>query len=405
MSIASKDIQSGKRDLREKVRVLEQVAIFQAAHEDILIQLAQSLEDVFVAKDESVFHKGDRLKAMYIIVEGRVNVHDGDHIFTSFEKNDFFGEYSLIDSSVRSATVTAIEDTALLKLNQDAFHAIMDKNAEVARAVLKSLIKRLRNSNILEEQLTQYSLKIKRQRDELEEQSQRLKELNATKDKFFTIIAHDLKNPFNTVIGLSELLMLRYEQYDEEKIKDFIGQINNFSNNAYSLLENLLQWAKSQTGRININPQKIDLLDIVQENLALLKGKADEKSIMLNSEIEKGCVVYADLNMLRTILRNLMSNALKFTHSGGYIRVDAAKRGEFYEIHVEDNGVGIPEENQEKLFKIDSNVSTKGTADEAGTGLGLILVKEFVEKNGGSIHVSSEPGKGSRFFFTLPAVS
>ncbi len=405
MSIASKDIQSGKRDLREKVRVLQQVAIFQAAHEDILIQLAKSLEDVFVAKNESVFHKGDRLKAMYIIVEGRVNVHDGDHIFTSFEKNDFFGEYSLIDSSVRSATVTAIEDSSLLKLNQDAFHAIMDENAEVAKAVLKSLIKRLRNSNILEEQLTQYSLKIKRQRDELEEQSRRLKELNATKDKFFTIIAHDLKNPFNTVIGLSELLMLRYDQYDEEKIKDFIGQINNFSNNAYSLLENLLQWAKSQTGRININPQKIDLLDIVQENLALLKGKADEKSIMLNSYIEKGCVVYADLNMLRTILRNLMSNALKFTHSGGYIKVDAAKRGDFYEVSVEDNGIGISKENQEKLFKIDSNVSTKGTADEAGTGLGLILVKEFVEKNGGAIQVYSEPGKGSRFFFTLPVVS
>ncbi|PLX11133.1 MAG: hypothetical protein C0597_15590, partial [Marinilabiliales bacterium] len=346
--------------------------------------------------------KGDKLNAMYIIVEGKVKVHDGDHIFTEFNNKEFFGEYSLIDSSVRSATVTAMEDTKLLRLDQADFHKIIEDHVDVSKAVLKALIKRLRNNNILEERLTQNSIKIKRQRDELDEQKKELEELNATKDKFFTIIAHDLKNPFNTVIGLTELLMDRYSSYDEEKIREFIRQIHKFSNNAYNLLENLLQWAKSQTGRLEVNPEKIDIFELAIENKSFFEEHAAKKGVTLNVDVPIRTYALVDKNMITTVLRNLISNAIKYTKSGDQIIVESSLTEKLIEISIKDTGVGIPQKNLKEIFKIDSSISTQGTADEQGTGLGLIISREFVEKNGGTIYVESEEEKGTKFTFTVP---
>ena len=261
MALRKKDSKNNI-EINDRIEILRKVIIFSESDNKILKQLANSLDDVYVKLNEVVFRKGDHLNAMYIIKEGSVIVHDGDHIFTQFGKNDFFGEYSLIDSSARSATVTANKETQLLRLNQQDFNKIIETNHDVAKAILKALIKRLRNNNILEERLTQHSIKIEKQKQELEE-------LNATKDKFFTIIAHDLKNPFNTVIGLSELLMERYDTYDQAKIKEFIYQINKFTINAYELLEELLQWAKSQTGRLEVKKEVIDLYEIINSNIEL----------------------------------------------------------------------------------------------------------------------------------------
>ncbi|MFO7827286.1 MAG: ATP-binding protein [Bacteroidales bacterium] len=387
----------------QNVEILKNVSIFSETKIDIIKRIASSLVEVSVDKDQPVFLKGDQLNAMYIIVSGSVKVHDGQYVFTTFGTNDFFGEYSLIDSSVRSATVTAIENTYLLRLDQKVFNKIMDENIEVARGVLKALIRRLRNSNVLEENLTQKSWEIEKQKDAIEKNKKELEELNATKDKFFTIIAHDLKNPFNTVIGLSELLMERYDTYNEEKIKSFIEQIHKFSKNAYLLLENLLQWAKSQTGRISINIEKVDIFELATENLNLFKGKAENKGIKLTSNVDIGMYASIDKNMINTVIRNLISNAIKFTPKGGQVGIKAVKNDEFIFITVFDTGIGIPKENLNKIFRIDSNLSTQGTDDESGTGLGLIISREFIEKNGGKISVSSEEGKGSEFTFKIPA--
>lgn len=393
---------SANKKVKERIEILRDVIIFSESSEKILERLASSLIDVFIEKNEAVFHKGDQLKAMYIIVDGLVKVHDSDHVFAQIGKKDFFGEYSLIDSSVRSATVTAIENTHLLRLDQEDFHRIIENNVEVSKAFLKALIKRLRNNNVLEEKLTQNNLKIEHQRDELDKQKRELEELNATKDKFFTIIAHDLKNPFNTVIGLSELLIERYDLYDSSKIKEFIAQIYKYSNNAYHLLEDLLQWAKSQTGRMEVYMEKLDVFELAIENLNLFQENANKKGINLVSNVKMQTYIFADRNMITTVLRNLISNSIKFTNRGDFITLEAIKLNENVEISVTDTGIGIPEKNLKKIFNIDANISTQGTEDEPGTGLGLIISREFVEKNGGTIYVKSQEGKGTQFSFKIP---
>jgi len=396
-------VSSDNHQYEERIQVLKAVNIFRDSTDEILNELARSMEEVYIGKGEVVFHKGDLLHAMYIIMEGRVKVHDEEHIFTQFGSNQYFGEYSLIDSSVRSASVTTLEDTRLLRLDKTIFDHIVSENVEIAKAILKTLIKRLRSTNIIEEQLTQKSYELKQEKEEIEKKRKELEELNATKDKFFSIIAHDLKNPFNTVIGLSELLLYRYDSYDEEKIKEFIGQINKFSSNAYNLLDNLLQWARSQTGRIKVNKSQINLCKLVDENFHLLQDKADEKSLELINKVDGSLISWADKNMINTVIRNLISNALKFTGENGYIKVTSEDSGEnMVKISVIDNGIGMDQEEIPKLFKITTNFSKEGTNSETGTGLGLILSHEFIEKNDGQIWVESEKGKGSAFNFTLP---
>ncbi len=236
----------------------------------------------------------------------------------------------------------------------------------------------------------------------VEQRTQELKELNATKDKFFSIIAHDLKNPFNTLMGFTELLLENLSDYDQEKLKEFIGILHDTSKHSYALLENLLEWSRSQTGRLEITPEKIKLCSIFNENIDLLSNNASKKHIQLINSIDPDTEAFADSNMINTVIRNLISNAIKYTKANGTITGSSKLTGNMIEISVTDNGIGIAPENIEKLFKIDVNYSTKGTAEETGTGLGLILCREFVNKNGGKIWVKSEYGKGSSFQFTLP---
>jgi signal transduction histidine kinase len=232
-----------------------------------------------------------------------------------------------------------------------------------------------------------------------------LTELNATKDRFFSIIAHDLKNPMNTFLGFSELLSDSYGELKEAQIREFIEIIHKSAKHLFSLLENLLQWSRSQTGRMVLKPQRVDVMNAVAEDLPLLAATAEKKCIQFTAEIERGTVVYADPRMVATVIRNLLSNAIKYTKSGGEVRMVSRETGEFVEISVIDSGIGISSSDQKKLFRIDVHHTTAGTADERGTGLGLILCKDFVEKSGGTIWVESEEGKGSTFAFTLPKAS
>ena len=229
-----------------------------------------------------------------------------------------------------------------------------------------------------------------------------LKEINATKDKLFSIIAHDLKSPFNSILGFSELLSQNLHSYGIEKTEKFVEQINSTAKSTLTLLENLLNWAKTQTGQIDFQPENLRLESIIQEIVVVLNSSAKIKNITLNYFQTDDFVTYADRNMLQTILRNLISNAIKFTNSGGKVDIYAISDKNQIEITISDNGVGISEETRSKLFKINGSISTKGTANEKGSGLGLILCKEFVEKQGGKIWVESELGKGSEFKFTLP---
>ncbi len=236
----------------------------------------------------------------------------------------------------------------------------------------------------------------------LRKMRQELQALNETKDKFFSIIAHDLKGPFHGLIGATDFLIEAYDDLDTNDIKKFLLDINRSSRQAFNLLENLLNWSRSQTGDIIWKPEKIDISHIVFDNIDLIEARAREKGVRIINEIGAGTFVYADLNMTDLVLRNLITNALKYTDSGGEIRISAADAGDFQEISVSDTGTGISPENLSRLFRIDAAFSLPGTAREGGTGLGLLLCREFVEKNSGRICVESNPGRGSIFSFTLP---
>ena len=244
---------------------------------------------------------------------------------------------------------------------------------------------------------------LKKNEVQLKKYAGELKELNQTKDRFFSIVAHDLKSPFLGLLGYSKLLLTDFNILgDNEKIK-FITNIEKLSNNAYKLLENLLDWSRMQTGKMAFVSDKLNLFIELHSTLSLLKATAQSKNITINSEIDSAIYVEADKNMLATIVRNLVSNAIKFTNPGGIITISAVPSGRYIEIAVSDTGVGIKQENLENLFKIEKNLSTKGTANEEGTGLGLLLCKEMIEKHEGRIWVESIEGSGSTFHFTLPS--
>jgi len=236
----------------------------------------------------------------------------------------------------------------------------------------------------------------------LKEREASLRELNATKDKFFSIIAHDLKSPFNGIIGFSNVLVQQIQEKDYAAIEEYAGIIENSSQQAMDLLMNLLEWSQSQTGKMVFNPENINIVDLINKSTELLNVSAQQKFIVIYKEVPESYFISADKAMVSTILRNLISNAIKFTNVGGEIVISTVQMPNELMVSVSDNGVGIDKESISKLFRIDKSQSTLGTENEKGTGLGLLLCKEFVERHGGKIWVESEPGRGSKFFFSIP---
>lgn len=239
----------------------------------------------------------------------------------------------------------------------------------------------------------------------LELQNTELQTLNATKDKFFGIIAHDLKNPFNTILGFLDLLTTSVTKNTPEQTLEQVELMQTSALNAYKLLENLLEWARTQTGAIEFKPQQWSLKNMIAETLAICGQQAKEKNISITDDIPGQLLVYADRNMLSTILRNLITNAIKFTHKDGSISVSCICNDSTTTISVADNGIGMDENTRIKLFRINEKISILGTEQERGTGIGLLLCKEFVEKHGGRIWIESEVNKGSNFKFTIPSKS
>lgn len=243
---------------------------------------------------------------------------------------------------------------------------------------------------------------IKEFEQKLKEQEEKLRELNSTKDKFFSIIAHDLKNPFSVLQSGAELLSIYLERNNISMAKSKSRVISDATKQVYTLLENLLEWARSQTNAILFDPVSFNLKKFVAECLSDIETLAKNKSITISNEIPPELKLYADKKLLSVIFRNLLTNAVKFTHKGGLVLVKARSEEDKSEITVLDTGIGIAREDQDQLFRIDAHYSRPGTANETGTSLGLILCKEFIEKHGGRIWVESELNKGSEFKFTIP---
>ena len=244
--------------------------------------------------------------------------------------------------------------------------------------------------------------KLKAANEEIQDKNKELEEVNATKDKFFSIISHDLKGPLNSLTSFSGLLMNHTDSLSKEEIQMLAKDLDKSLKNLFALLENLLQWSRSQTGNIEFKKEPFNLTEVLKKNKDLLTKQAGNKQIEIELKQEDPIEVKAHEQSIDTVVRNLVSNAIKFTNEGGKIKMGVSEDDTYYYVKVADNGVGMSPKIVDQIFKIDSKHSTQGTAKEKGTGLGLILCKEFVEKNGGTIGVKSKEDKGSMFYFSIP---
>jgi len=233
------------------------------------------------------------------------------------------------------------------------------------------------------------------------EYNKELEKQIATKNRFFSILSHDLRNPFTVLLGFTEYLMENHDQIKDGERKKIIGMVHETADETYRLLENLLSWSRTQTNTISFNPVEFDIREVLDESNELISKQAELKQITIIKNYSSA-IVRADIDMVKTVVRNLLSNAVKFTHHSGTVRIKSIKEDNFIEISIIDTGVGITSEKLESLFQLNINPSTKGTADETGTGLGLILSAEFIKINKGELHIESEINKGSTFSFTLP---
>jgi signal transduction histidine kinase len=234
------------------------------------------------------------------------------------------------------------------------------------------------------------------------DRSKKLTEVIETNAKFLSIIAHDLRSPFSSIISVLELLKDSYYDHNLEDVKKYIRMATNSANGTLSLLENLLAWTLAENKMTSFNPVKLNVKNLIDEEFENFISAATHKLISLNHSISENLHVSADIDMFKTVLRNLISNAIKYSFIGGEVTINATELKQFVEISVEDTGIGITQKDRKELFRRNEIHTTRGTNNESGTGLGLILCKEFVEKHGGTIRIESEPGKGSRILFTLP---
>lgn len=250
--------------------------------------------------------------------------------------------------------------------------------------------------------LFEHQEKVESLNKKLKESEKNLININKTKDKFFSIISHDLRSPFASIVSFSRILKRDIDMLSKEDLHELVEDLDTSVIKINNLLDNLLQWSRTQTGKISFNPEKFSLKEIITENFNLFASSAREKEIELVDKTEGEVIVYGDINMTDTVLRNLISNALKYSHPGGKVAVSAMEKNGFTEVSVTDTGVGISEQDQKKLFRSDVLHSTYGTKDEKGSGLGLLLCREFISRQGGTLSLKSEVGKGSVFSFTIP---
>ncbi|MCF8242010.1 MAG: PAS domain-containing sensor histidine kinase [Melioribacteraceae bacterium] len=318
----------------------------------------------------------DELASINIASEGYAEEGTRERFRTLLEKN---GELNGFESAWKRKNGTTVYLRESAKLVQDQSGSILYYEGTI-------------------EDITEQ----KKAHEKIIEYNHELKKLNASKDKFFSILAHDLKSPFAALLGYSEVIENDYEEMSGEEIRMFTKNMHEVAKNVHNLLENLLEWSRLQTGRREYEPEVFALRDLTQQIIELFEHNANSKNIKVSLDIGIDVKVFADRPMIHTVLRNLVSNALKFTNELGLIIISAYERDGNVVVQIKDDGVGMSTEDLKRIFRIDVHHTSIGTGKEKGTGLGLILCKEIVEKNGGKIWVDSKKDSGTTFSFSLP---
>ena len=326
-------------------------------------------------------------------LEEFVSKHGSSLLESSFNPNikEIYNRCRETGESVRYESKTTDKNGAGIWF-QSNLTPVLNANKEIIRFIaIDSDVTALKNAQAM----------ISNHKEEIEAQRDQLQKLNNTKDKFLSIIAHDLRNPFHSILGFSELLARNADGIEEEKRKSYIELIHESALYAHDLLENLLQWSRSQTDRIKYSPALIDLHAVINEVQHISMASLEKKNLSFTSAVNIDTIVYSDKNMLSAIIRNLLNNAIKFTPEKGKISITLEDMGVQYIVSVTDSGIGIKKEDIDKILNREEFHTTAGTSGEAGTGIGLIIVSDFVKRLGGTLSIDSEQGKGSTFSFTL----
>ncbi|MGE5458147.1 MAG: PAS domain S-box protein [Methanococcaceae archaeon] len=407
---ASVDITEKKRD-EELLRLSEENyrslfedskdVVYVTSPEGRFIELNAAGLDLFGFASKEEMLQTDIVTDIYTETDARQKFKE------KMEQTGFVKDYELVIKTKSGQELNVVETASVVKNKNGevvAYRGILRDISFIkkAEAQLKEYVEELhQNKTVLEN--TASELEILNKRLSLSET--KLKKLNSSKDNFFSILAHDLRSPFTSLIGLSSIIVSDCHTMSSEEVRSFAVSINKSAGNVLNLLENLLQWSRIQTDRMEFHPVKVDLHDVAEQTISLLCGNAVKKNIDLANRIRPGSSVLADKTMTSSIFQNIVTNAIKFTPKGGKIDISAVELMDHYEITITDSGVGISEGDLEKIFRIDVHHTTVGTNFERGSGLGLILCKELLEKNGGTIKVESQVGQGSSFIFLLKKFS
>lgn len=376
------------KEIRDKYRSLFydlKDAIYESTTDGRLVDINPAGIELFGYGSKDDILKVDVARELYI------NAQDRTRFKVKLEQEGFVKNYELLVKNKQGEKLVVLETATLVK----------NREGEVTgyRGILRDITELKKSEDLLRDYLEEVATV----NEQLKKSEAELRKTNNEKDKFFSIIAHDLKSPFNSLLTLSQFLIEDIDNLEKHEIKSFATEIHTSSKSVFRLLENLLQWAQIKTGRLELEKTDIEIFSQAEKTIELLNWNAKLKGIDLYNETDRGQIVHADLVMMNSVIQNLISNAIKFSKKGDKITITSQPfQDNYYMVIVSDTGIGISEENLEKLFRIDVHLSTIGTNDEIGTGLGLILCKELVEKNGGKIWVESKLGTGTDFYFTLP---
>ncbi len=403
---------SKKEKVTQSILRILQTANFNFSLEELCRHIHKILLQYFTINNfyVAIYNKSEEILTFPYFVD-EFNEKPGDRKFGT----------GLTEFVIKNRETIYLNSGEINKLISDGFIAPVSKNVknwlgiplivqdDIAGAIV---LKEYQHENLLDEEVKEImemvSFPISRAIERTIYEKERnvyikkLKELNDSKDKFFSIISHDLKSPFNSILGFTEILKTQFDELSSEEKKYIIDSLYNSSRNIFNLLNNLLQYSRFQAGLSEFNPKPLNLRIIIDKILSLLEGNVLKKKLRININVNADVYVIADEDMINSIFTNLLTNAIKYTNSGGEITVSTEHSEKEVIVSIEDNGVGMNNETIKNLFKRDFKKSTKGTNQEEGTGLGLLLTKGFVEKLGGKLNVTSELNKGTRFYFSFP---
>jgi len=385
------------KDLTDIIEILKKVNIFSETDDVTLEKIAKRLKPLHLKKNETVITKGERGRTMYVIVNGVVNVHDRDHVFTTLTDGQAFGEYSLIDTELRSASVTGAEPTDLLRFDQEDFYALLSVSSGFAKGILKVLIARLRQLDIVQEQLASSNARIKNQKEEIHKINKELEVINEDKDNILGLVAQDLRDPITSVISLADSLT---SEINEERpdLREYSDAMMNSLWKMNDMVQRILNVRSLEVAKFVFNYEKVELSRILESMYHQYRPLANKKGIKVEFISEDEGIADLDEGYTRQIFENLVSNAIKFSPAEKSILIRLWEEDGYLITEVRDEGPGLTEEDKKKLFGKFQKLSAEPTAGESSIGLGLAIVKKYVEEMGGEVWVESKRGHGAKFF-------